>query len=138
MRTGVADLELPESQFAALASPSQSVSQAAGLASLDFALPERGRVYRFATPRGEIEITARAVSSALVDRLRQLALALVAALALLLVWRAVRRGWFATSLGSTLAIVGGLISICAGLLPGIGLLALAGGIACKVRRWWVR
>ena len=114
------------------------VSPTSGLASLDFALPERGRVFRFATPRGEIELTARAVSGELVERFRQLALALVAALVLLLVYRVLRRGWFATRLGSTLAIVGGLISLCAGLLPGIGLVALIGGTLCKARHWFAR
>ena len=116
----------------------EGVSPTAGLASLDFSLPERGRVYRFATPRGEIELTARAVSGELVERFRQLALALAAALVLLLAYQVLRRGWFATRLGSTLAIVGGLISLCAGLLPGIGLVALVGGIVCITRRWFAR
>jgi hypothetical protein len=117
---------------------SPMAGEVSGLASLDFALPACGLVYRFATPRGEVELTARAVSSELVDRLRQLALALAALVVLLVVYRLLRRGWFATSLGSTIAIFGGLISICVGLLPGVGLVALVGGVVVKVRRWWTR
>ena len=40
----------------------------AGLSSLDFQLPERGNVFYFSTPRGEVEITVRPVESQLVQR----------------------------------------------------------------------
>ncbi len=78
------------------AAPSYTVSKpgyetkaqsAAGLASLDFELPTHGVLYRFTTPRGEVEITARHVSDNLVQRL----LGIVETLAVLLVlWLAVR------------------------------------------------
>ena len=51
---------------------------AAGLASLDFRLPERGRVYSFTTQRGLIDVTARPVAHTLIGRLIGLA-ALIAA-----------------------------------------------------------
>ena len=51
-----------------------------GLASLDFALPERGQVVQFVTPRGDIAITARAISGEVLARLLQLAVALAAIL----------------------------------------------------------
>ena len=57
---------------------------ATGLASLDIELPTRGIEYLFTTPRGEVEITARSVSAAHVERLLELAgiVALLAAVAL--------------------------------------------------------
>ena len=55
-----------------------------GLVSLDVQLPLRGVEYLFSTPRGKLEITARAVSRPLIDRGRQLLL--VATLILVVGW----------------------------------------------------
>ena len=41
---------------------------AAGLASLDVAIPQRGRMYRFTTPRGDLEITARSIPMTVLSR----------------------------------------------------------------------
>ena len=54
-----------------------SPARPAGLANIDFQLPERGRVYYFLTPRGEVSITAQAASDDLLNKLIYLAVALV-------------------------------------------------------------
>ncbi|MCX5659362.1 MAG: hypothetical protein NTW19_06515 [Planctomycetota bacterium] len=51
---------------------------ATGLASLDVAVPIRGLAYRFTTPRGEVEISAVAVSRPFVGNLFRLGVALAA------------------------------------------------------------
>ena len=51
----------------------QLAQVSAGLASLDVQLPERGQLYRFTTPRGDIAITARAVPLDVLSRLTALA-----------------------------------------------------------------
>ena len=102
----------------------------AGLASLDFELPTDKNLYelyRFTTPRGEAELTARTVSNSTLSRLELL---LGFAAAGLLVWAAfwlIRRGtlaWFRRPLGAVLLAVAGLASLCGGLLPFAGLIAL--------------
>ena len=55
-----------------------------GIASLDVQLPKRGTVFRFSTPRGDVKITARAVSRELTDRASQVAVSL--AILLVLLW----------------------------------------------------
>ena len=56
----------------------QIAQVAAGLASLDVRLPERGKMYLFTTPRGDIEITASAISASTLSRLSGLAAVLSA------------------------------------------------------------
>jgi hypothetical protein len=51
--------------------------QPSGLASLDFPLPERGQVYNFITPRGDVSITAQAVAKDFISRWLRLGIALV-------------------------------------------------------------
>jgi len=110
---------------------------AAGLASLDFTLPERGKAYHFTTPRGQIEIQARPISQSLLSRLMGLA---GLAAAILLVWAAVRRParayWrrlFSTvAFGVVLAVLG-LVSVISGIFPYAGLLLVVGGIALAIR-----
>ena len=63
--------------------PADFADVAAGLASLDVVLPQRGRVYSFITPRGELEITARSISQITIGKLIGLAGVLIA---ILLVW----------------------------------------------------
>ena len=112
---------------------------AAGLASLDFTLPERGRVYHFTTPRGNQEITARPVAESLVARFMGL---VGLALAILVVWailrqpaRAFWRRLFSTVACGILIAVLGLASIITGVFPVAGLLLLAGGIALAIRNY---
>jgi hypothetical protein len=60
------------------------------LASLDVQLPARGREYLFATPLGDVEITARAVNRSLCERLLGLTAVLAAAALLLMIGKAAR------------------------------------------------
>jgi hypothetical protein len=93
---GPGQAALPQRQanapFGALAPSSgeQLALVTAGLASLDVQLPERGELYRFTTPRGAVEITARAVPTDTLNRLSRLLLVLVAAAAGLVVLRRTR------------------------------------------------
>ena len=115
---------------------------AAGLASLDFELPadeaSRWTVYRFTTPLGNQEITARNASNDLVRRLVEIG---VVAGVLLLAWlvaAVIRRGqlrWLARPIGSTLLVCLGLISLFIGIVPLAGLVALLAGCGLKIRRW---
>jgi hypothetical protein len=110
---------------------------ATGLASLDFELPTRGALYRFTTPRGEVEVTARTVSKGLLQRLIEIAVVLAV---VLVAWYASRLigagpfGWFAGRTGSTLLICLGALSFCGGALPVLGLAALVTGCGLKVHR----
>ena len=111
--------------------------QAAGLASLDVELPTRGRLFCFTTPRGETEITARCVSNSLVERLTEVGATVAALLALWVVVRWIRSGGLsglARPIGSTLLILLGLLSICGGLFPVVGVLAIFTGCGLKIRR----
>ena len=110
----------------------------AGLASLDFELPadkDLYELYRFTTPRGEAELTARTVSNGTLARLEGL-LGIVAAG--LLVWAGfwlVRRGvlgWFRRPLGAIFLFLVGLVSLCSQVLPFVGLIALLAGIVLLV------
>ncbi len=111
--------------------------QAAGLASLDFELPTRGMIYRFTTPRGEQEITARYLSGDVVRRMVELAWVGVAVFVAWFIVGMIRRGgfdWLARPAGSWLLIGLGLFSLLAGLLPWAGLLVIVVGFGLKVRR----
>lgn len=110
---------------------------AAGLASLDVELPTRGRLFCFTTPRGETEITARCVSNSLIERLTEVGTTILALLALWIVVQWIRHGGlrsFTQPLGSTLLILLGMLSICAGLFPIVGVLAICTGCGLKVKR----
>jgi hypothetical protein len=114
----------------------QPAQVAAGLASLDVQLPERGRVYRFTTPRGDIEIRARAVPLAALSRLSGLAAVLAAIAIVWLIgressrhaWRRLARSFI---VGLSLIIVG-LGSVIVGILPFGGMLAIAAGLIIAV------
>ena len=110
----------------------------AGLASLDFELPTdktRYKLFRFTTPRGEAELTARSVSNSLLGRLELLIGLVVASL---LVWgglRVVRSGvlgWFRRPLGAILLFLIGLASLCSGIFPYLGMIVLLAGIVLLV------
>jgi hypothetical protein len=110
---------------------------AAGLASLDFRLPERGRVYSFTTQRGLIDISARPVSLELLQRLGGLA---VLAAVVLIVWaatrapaRAVYARLFSTVASGVLLAVLGLLSLITGIFPVLGLVLLVAGIVLAIR-----
>jgi hypothetical protein len=89
-------LEIPQSQaafapHAGVAGGGQGVAQSSnlkldsgrdrGLASLAIEIPRSGTVYRFTTLRGDVEITARSVPTALVENLVRLAIVIGVVLA---------------------------------------------------------
>ncbi len=114
---------------------------AAGLASLDFTLPERGQEFNFTTPRGQIEIEARPVAQTLLARL--IGLTIVGAV-IVLVWLIARKPardfWrmlFSTMASGVVLAVIGLVSIVSGFLPLAGLALLVIGLALAIRnRAW--
>ncbi len=139
-----ADLDIPfaagQAQAAGTAAPG-GATLPTGLASLQLQLPQHDdrfyQVYRFSTPRGEVEITAWAVSESLLTRLVQLAAVLVAVAVLAVLVRLGRAGrldWLWGTVGSWVMICLGLLALLLGILPGAGLAALVAGIAIKIRR----
>ena len=115
-----------------------------GLASLDFALPtDRNlyELYRFTTPRGDAELTARTVSNSMLTRLESLA---GIAAASLLVWAGfwlIGRGalnCFRRPAGAAVLAIGGFMALCGGLLPLVGLIAMLAGIGLLVVHFWRR
>ena len=111
---------------------------AAGLASLDVRLPERGRLYRFTTPRGELEISARAFPIVVLQRLAGLGVVLAAIFVVWLLGREnSRRGWaaiFNSRVFAVALLVAGVLSVIVGVFPVAGLVAIAAGIVLVVRR----
>ena len=113
----------------------------AGLASLDFELPtgnqSRWTLYRFTTPRGDEQITVRNMSNNLVWRLVEV---LCVAAALLVLWAVIvmiRHGlfhWTTHPVAAAVLIAVGVISLCGGLIPIIGVIALVAGCAAAIQR----
>ena len=107
-----------------------------GLASLiDVELPQRGTLYRFSTPRGDVRITARAVSVEFLGSLKRVIGVLIAIGVALWVRRLIVRGTFRGAAGDVLAIaliVLGGAGLMFGVLPIAGLVALAAGVIWKV------
>jgi hypothetical protein len=80
--------------------PAQQAAQSlapAALASLDVELRPQGKKYLFTTPRGDVEVTARAVSATLLGRLVRLAILVVLLAVLFAVTRRVRLHWVASA-----------------------------------------
>jgi hypothetical protein len=102
-----------------------------GLASLDFPLPERGQVYYFTTPRGDVQITARPVNREMGDRLLHFLSLSAIALGLVLAVPVARRArrsrvlWtlFVVALGG-----GGLVILVLGILPIFALAMMLGSL----------
>jgi hypothetical protein len=108
-----------------------------GLASLDVEIPEMGQstVYLFTTPQGEVEISARALSTDKLTAGVRVALVLAAAMLVLFVVRLVRKGsfnWLIGKTGSTCLIVLGLLGFL--LFPVLGLMAVVVGTMAKIQR----
>jgi len=126
--------ELTATPAALDTSASIAATAPAGLASLDFELPTDANLYelfRFTTPRGDAELTARNVSNSALVKLEMLAGILAASLLAWAVLRLVRRGalnWFRRPLGAILLVLAGLASLSSGLLPFAGLIAVLVGI----------
>jgi hypothetical protein len=98
------------------------------------AIPRRGTVYFFSTPRGDAEITAQAASWRLVAGLLQAAAVVLAALVVWYVFVLVRRGrlaWLASRKAATVFLALGVLLFC--FFPGMAILAIAAGGAILVR-----
>jgi hypothetical protein len=115
--------------------------QEAGMASLDVELPRRGTVYQFTTPRGEVEIVACSMSLPLIDGLERVGGVAALVAIVLLARRRLRGRTFslrAQATFSTALIVLGVIGAALGVLPVAGLLAVALGVAMKIRLFFAR
>jgi hypothetical protein len=107
---------------------------AAGLVGVDVELPARGREYRFTTPRGEVEITARAASNGTLLTLGRLGLLAIGVALVLIVGRMVvglvQRVSRRTV--STVMIIAGASAALVGVLPIAGIAIVVIGVAMKV------
>jgi hypothetical protein len=106
---------------------SGGVAATTHLASLDVDLPEGGQEFLFTTPRGDIAITAQAISALLVNRVQRLLmlvlgvlLLLVAGKLLCLIAARVRQSLVV----HVLLLLIGLFSLLGGLFPIAGLIVL--------------
>jgi hypothetical protein len=109
-----------------------------GLASLDVELPLRGTVYRFTTPRGDVDIRATAVSQPLIDGLVRLGAVAGLVVIVLVVRRLARRGSLglaAQRTASTVLIVLGIAGAFCGVFPIAGVVVFFAGIGMKI---WLR
>jgi hypothetical protein len=107
------------------------LGEATGFASLDVQLPQRGTEYRFTTPRGDIEIQARAIDDSLWLRLRKLAI--VTGLILLVAGcvQIIRRVGYERIVGPKLAmllIAVGLLMLVLGVTSLLGVILIIAGI----------
>ncbi len=121
--------------FGARAEEKAEAAVPAGMASLDVELPRRGTVYRFTTPRGEVEITARAASLPLIEGLERLGAVVGLVIVVLVVRRFVRNRTLSPrgqGLVSTALIVLGIIGTVFGVFPLAGVAAVIVGIVMKV------
>lgn len=112
-----------------------------GMASLDVQLPARGRVYRFTTPRGDVEVTASAASRPLIEGLERVGGVAALVIVVLAIRRLARRRSFGLQTQSTLStvlIVLGIIGLFVGILPVAGLIAIVIGVIMKIHLFRVR
>jgi hypothetical protein len=133
----------PQVRRGAVVTAGEEITLPAGLASLDVEIPARGTVYRFTTPRGEMEIRARAMSRPLLANLELLGITALVVVAIWGIYGIVRREGFMDTYGRTLStatIIAGLMSVVSGILPVAGLVVTMGGVVWKVHvaRSWRR
>ena len=108
----------------------------AGLASLDFELPVRGKVFRFTTPRGDVAVRASAASQPLIEGLVRLAGVAVLVVIVLAARRLLRGQAFSGRAKRALAIAMillGIAGVLFGVFPVAGVLAFVAGIVMLVR-----
>lgn len=83
-----------------------------GLVSLDLQIPERGELFLFTTPRGELEVVARGVKDDLLERLILLVAIVIGWLIAFVIARRVTRDgawrWPGSSLGAAVVLLSGL------------------------------
>jgi len=114
---------------------------AAGMASLDVQLPARGLVYRFTTPRGDVEVTASAASQPLIEGLQRVGGVAALVIVVLVIRRLARGRSFGLQTQSTLStvlIVLGIIGMFVGVLPVASLIAIVIGVIMKIHLFRVR
>jgi len=110
-----------------------------GLASLRLQLPDRSdmyEVYRFTTPLGDVQVTARAASSGAIRRLIELGILLAVLLVAAYAVRLVRRGrfrWLGGKSATTVLICLGLLGFAFGILPVAALTVAIVAVAVKIR-----
>lgn len=107
-----------------------------GLASLDIELPTRGVEFLLTTPRGELEVTARAVANPLIDRAKQLGWIVALLVVAGTLYRAVQKHGLSGLVGrgvATLLILAGLLFVVLGIAPLVALAGIALGIVQHVR-----
>ena len=112
-----------------------------GLTSLDVHIPMRGILYQFTTPRGDVKITARAVSRPFLASLVRWAIIFVVIVVLWRGYKFVLQERFVEKYGrgiSIVLIIAGLVSVLTGVLPLAGVLALiVGGVSrFGMRKSW--
>jgi hypothetical protein len=95
-------------------------------------------MYRFTTPRGDVDIRATAVSQPLIDGMVRLGATAGLVVIVLVVRRLARRGSFglaAQRTASTVLIVLGVLGVLFGVFPLAGVAAVFVGVGMKV---WLR
>jgi hypothetical protein len=112
---------------------------APGLASLEVNFPSfdprRWSAYRFSTPGGGVQITARALSVGLLEALERLGAAVVAVvlvLGLLRLWRPWPLASGTRRSLATYVALAGMVSLLLGVCPVFGLAALLGGVCWRL------
>jgi uncharacterized membrane protein len=98
------------------------------------AIPLRGTVYFFSTPRGDAEITAQAASGRLLAGLLQAAAIALAALVVWYVFVSARRGrfaWLTSRRAASVLLALGVLGFC--FLPGMAILAIVAGSGILVQ-----
>lgn len=116
------------------AAPAQGIEP--HLASLDVDLPERGVEFKFTTVRGKMEISARAISAPLAERLEWLLWVAVGVVALAIVYWLARRitPWLVgTQVGAGLVFLAGLFALLLGIFWVASLIVFVVGIVQLIR-----
>ena len=92
-------------------------------------MPERGQEFLFTTPRGDLEITARAIDARWIARGLRLAIVLGGGLGLLVVWSLLAAVWrrLGTRVGGLLLVLTGVASLATLVLPVVGVIAAVVG-----------
>lgn len=102
-----------------------------GLVSLDFELPQRGEVYYFMTPRGNVEIAMRPFDGRLLAQLKSFAALAAMILATLVGWWLVQKMTRShrSRLGvATLLVLLGIGCLVGGVVPIFAIVMILGGI----------
>ncbi len=112
-----------------------------GLTSLDVHIPMRGILYQFTTPRGDVKITARAVSRPFLANLARWAIVFAVIVVLWRGYKFVVQERFVETYGrgiSMVLIIAGIVSVLTGVLPLAGAVALiVGGVSrFGMRKSW--